>query len=88
MRLDRLVKTTVDALEDIKGRDIVVLDVRRMTALFDKVIIVSGDSTRQTRRSPTCSGQGQGARRHRVWASKARIPENGYSSIWGRWWCT
>ena len=49
MRLDRLVKTIVDALEDIKGRDIVVLDVRRMTALFDKVIVVSGDSTRQNK---------------------------------------
>jgi hypothetical protein len=49
MRLDKLVKTTVDALEDIKGRDIVVLDVRRMTALFDKVIVVSGDSARQNK---------------------------------------
>ena len=49
MRLDRLVKATVDALEDIKGRDIVVLDVRRLTALFDKVIVVSGDSTRQNK---------------------------------------
>ena len=49
MRLDRLVKATVDALEDIKGRDIVVLDVRRMTELFDKVIVVSGDSTRQNK---------------------------------------
>jgi ribosome-associated protein len=49
MRLDRLVKTIVDALEDIKGRDIVVLDVRRKTALFDKVIVVSGDSARQNK---------------------------------------
>ena len=49
MRLDRLVKTVVDALEDIKGRDIVVMDVRRMTALFDKVIVASGDSTRQNK---------------------------------------
>jgi ribosome-associated protein len=49
MRLDKLVKATVAALEDIKGRDIVVLDVRRMTALFDKVIVVSGDSTRQNK---------------------------------------
>jgi len=46
MRVDKMVNATVDALEDIKGRDIVVLDVRRMTALFDKLIIVSGDSTR------------------------------------------
>src|SRR5258706_8095614 len=49
MRLDKMVKATVDALEQIKGRDIVVLDVRRMTALFDKVIVVSGDSGRQNR---------------------------------------
>ncbi len=49
MRLDRLVKAIVDALEDIKGRDIVVLDVRRMTALFDKVVVVSGDSARQNK---------------------------------------
>ena len=49
MRLDKLVKATVDALEEIKGRDIVVLDVRRVTALFDKVIVASGDSTRQNK---------------------------------------
>ena len=30
MRLDKLVKTAVAALEDIKGRDIVVLDVKRI----------------------------------------------------------
>lgn len=49
MRPDALVKAAVAALEDIKGRDIVVLDVRKMTALFDKVVIVSADSSRQIR---------------------------------------
>jgi len=49
MRLDKMVKATVDALEDIKARDIVVLDVKRMTSLFDKIIIASADSTRQTK---------------------------------------
>ena len=44
-----MVNATVAALEDIKARDIVVLDVRRMTALFDKLIVVSGDSARQNR---------------------------------------
>ena len=44
-----MVAATVAALEDIKGRDIVVLDVRRMTALFDKLVVVSGDSTRQNK---------------------------------------
>lgn len=49
MRLDKMVKATVAALEDIKAHDIVVLDVRRMTSLFDKVIVASGDSTRQNK---------------------------------------
>ena len=49
MRPDKMVVATVAALEDIKGRDIVVLDVRRMTALFDRVIVASGDSARQNK---------------------------------------
>lgn len=49
MRVDTLVKAAVAALEDIKGRDIVVLDVRKMTSLFDRVVIASADSTRQIR---------------------------------------
>ena len=49
MRLDKLVNATVDALDDIKGRDIVVLDVRKLTSLFDKIIIASADSTRQAK---------------------------------------
>jgi len=49
MRIDKIVKAAVDALEDIKARDIVVLDVKKMTSLFDKVIIASADSTRQTK---------------------------------------
>lgn len=47
MRLDKISRTAVAALEDIKGHDIVVLDVRKLTALFDKIIIASGDSSRQ-----------------------------------------
>ena len=47
MRLDKLTKAAVTALDDIKGRDIVVLDVRKMTSLFDKIIVVSADSARQ-----------------------------------------
>lgn len=49
MKPDQLVKAAVAALEDIKGRDIVVLDVQRLTSLFDKLIVVSGDSTRQNK---------------------------------------
>jgi ribosome-associated protein len=49
MRIDKLVKTTVAALEDIKARDIVVLNVSRITPLFDRMIVASADSARQTR---------------------------------------
>lgn len=47
MRASKLVNAAVAALEDIKGRDISVLDVKRMTALFDKIIIATADSARQ-----------------------------------------
>jgi ribosome-associated protein len=47
MTLTKLAKTAVAALEDIKGREITVLDVRKLTSLFDKVVIATADSGRQ-----------------------------------------
>jgi ribosome-associated protein len=47
MTLTKLAKITVEALEDIKGRDIVSLDVRKLTSLFDRVVIATADSSRQ-----------------------------------------
>lgn len=49
MRLDKIGKATVAALEDIKARDIVVLDVRKKTSLFDKIVIATADSARQAK---------------------------------------
>jgi len=49
MRLDKLVKVAVSALDDIKGKDIQVLDVRKMTSLFDKIVLASAESTRQAK---------------------------------------
>ncbi|ARO86983.1 ribosome silencing factor [Nitrosospira lacus] len=45
----KLVKTVVAALEEIKAHDIEVLDVTKITTLFDRMIIASGDSTRHTK---------------------------------------
>ena len=42
-------RAVVDALEDIKGRDIVVFNTERLSAYFERVIIATGDSTRQVR---------------------------------------
>lgn len=49
MRVDRIVKTAVAALEDIKARDLAVLNVVKLTPMFDRVIIATGDSTRQVK---------------------------------------
>lgn len=49
MELEQMKQAVVDALEDVKGRDIVVLDVSHLTALFDTMIIASGDSARQVK---------------------------------------
>lgn len=42
-------RAVLDALEDVKGRDIVVFDVERLSPLFERVIIASGDSSRQVK---------------------------------------
>ncbi|MEZ5627315.1 ribosome silencing factor [Denitromonas sp.] len=49
MELDQLQQTVVNALEDVKAVDIEVIDTTRLTALFDRMIIASGNSGRQTR---------------------------------------
>ena len=49
MTLAKLVKIVVAALEEIKAHDIEALDVTRITTLFDRMIIASGDSNRHTR---------------------------------------
>ncbi|MDA0225484.1 MAG: ribosome silencing factor [Proteobacteria bacterium] len=49
MELRKKQRAVVDALEDVKGRDIVVLDTARLPTMFERVIIASGDSTRQVR---------------------------------------
>ncbi len=44
-----LQNTVIDALEDIKGQNIQVFDAQPLTSMFDRVVIVSGTSNRQTR---------------------------------------
>ena len=48
-RLAQMVETAVNALEDIKAKDIVVIDTSEKTSLFARMIIASGDSSRQVR---------------------------------------
>lgn len=39
----------MDALEDVKARDINVFNVQHLTAMFDRVVIATGESTRQVK---------------------------------------
>ncbi len=47
--LDQLTLTVISALEDIKGQNIQLFDAQPLTGLFDRVVVVSGTSNRQTR---------------------------------------
>ena len=49
MDLPEKQRLVVDALEDIKGRDILVYNTARMPSMFERVVIASGDSTRQVK---------------------------------------
>jgi len=49
MKLNQLLKIVISALEDIKAYDIKVLDVTKITTLFDRMIIASAVSTRQAK---------------------------------------
>ncbi len=49
MDIRKLQKIIVTALEDVKGKDIAVLNTTKLTAMFDRVIIATGDSNRHVR---------------------------------------
>ncbi|EGF11957.1 Iojap domain protein [Neisseria bacilliformis ATCC BAA-1200] len=47
--LERMVAVATEALEDIKAKDISILHTQDKTTLFSRMIIASGDSTRQVK---------------------------------------
>jgi ribosome-associated protein len=47
MDIRRKQRAVFEALEAIKGRDIVVYNVARLASIFERVVIASGDSNRQ-----------------------------------------
>ncbi len=49
MQLSRLQRLVIAALEDIKGQDIHVYNTTHLSDLFDRVILVTATSNRQTR---------------------------------------
>jgi ribosome-associated protein len=49
MDIKKLQTVVVDALEDVKGQDIMLFDTTGLTSLFDRIAVVSGTSNRQTK---------------------------------------
>lgn len=49
MDIRKLQKIVVSALEEIKGKDIEVINTSKLTSLFDRMVIATGDSNRQVR---------------------------------------
>jgi len=47
--ITKLQRAIVDGLEDVKAQDIQVFDTERLSALFERVIVASGTSNRQTK---------------------------------------
>ena len=46
MATKKLTAIVIDALEDIKARDIKLINVSKLTSVFDYIAIASADSTR------------------------------------------
>ena len=49
MSVEALQQRVVDSLEDMKGVDLRVMDVREMTTVTDVMVVVSGNSARHVR---------------------------------------
>jgi len=98
--VQKLQRTVVDSLEDVKAQQLVVFDTEHISSLFERVVIASGTSNRQTKAlaasvrdkvreagfpKPRIEGEDK-VFRNRV--LKAKTTVNGSLSIAVLWWCT
>mgnify|MGYP000087113376 FL=1 len=49
LSIKKLETIAVDALEDIKGRDIIVVNTTKLSQMFERIVLASGESNRQVR---------------------------------------
>jgi len=49
MDIRKLQKIAVAALEDVKAKDIEILNTSKLSALFDRIVIATGDSNRHVK---------------------------------------
>ena len=56
LSIKKLEALAVDALEDIKGRDIIIVNTTKVSQMFERIVLASGDSNRQVRSLAQCRG--------------------------------
>lgn len=49
LTVEQITQVAVNALEDVKGDNIVVIDTHKLSSLFSKMIICTGSSNRQVK---------------------------------------
>jgi ribosome-associated protein len=49
LEIEEIAKVAVNALEDIKGENIVVIDTEELSPLFSRMIVCTGNSNRQVK---------------------------------------
>ena len=49
LSIKKLETIAVDALEDIKGRNIIIVNTTKVSQMFERLVLASGDSNRQVR---------------------------------------
>ena len=49
LSIKKLEAIAVDALEDIKGRDIIIVNTTKVSQMFERLVLASGESNRQVR---------------------------------------
>lgn len=47
--IQKLQRAVIDGLEDIKAQDLVVFDTEHLSSLFERVVVATGSSNRQTK---------------------------------------
>ena len=86
--VQKLQRTVVDSLEDVKAQQLVVFDTEHISSLFERVVIASGTSNRQTKAlaaSVRDKVREAGFPKPRI---EAKTTANGSLSIAVLWWCT
>ena len=49
LSIKKLETIAIDALEDIKGRDIIIVNTTKVSQMFERIVLASGESNRQVR---------------------------------------